>query len=207
MPEGYTVRPMTPEDIDGVVALQAACFPPPFSPDLHWKPRHIAAHLRVFPEGQLVAVSGAKVIASATNARVSEERWDAHGSWMATIGGPMLEGHDPEGQVLVGLDIAVHPEWRGKGVARALYEARFQYVRDHGLRRYGTACRLPGFEAWHLGHKGKVEEYAEQVSKEEASDRTMTPLLKCGLSYKGVIKEYMEDIESGNAAAILEWQP
>ena len=45
------------------------------------------------------------------------------------------------------------------------------------------------------------------VNSGEITDRTLTPLTKMGLTYKGIIENYIEDEESGNAGAILEWTP
>ncbi|MER3496087.1 MAG: GNAT family N-acetyltransferase, partial [Chloroflexota bacterium] len=49
--------------------------------------------------------------------------------------------------------------------------------------------------------------YAEEVVAGRIEDRTLTPLLKMGLRYLGVKPEYMEDLESRNFGAILEWRP
>jgi hypothetical protein len=45
------------------------------------------------------------------------------------------------------------------------------------------------------------------VVTRELTDRTLTPLLSYGLTFLGVIENYMEDVESGDAAALLEWLP
>jgi hypothetical protein len=52
-----------------------------------------------------------------------------------------------------------------------------------------------------------LDEYAKQVDSEQTTDRTMTPLLRYGLKFLGVIRDYMPDEESANAGALLEWTP
>lgn len=195
---------MRPEDVAGAVALQKEAFPPPFSEDLHWDPEHLHAHVTLFPEGQLVAEAGGRIIGSCSNCIISEERWNAHAPWGLTVGGPFLKNHTLDGTTLYGLDISVHPEFRGQGVGRSFYAARFSLVRDRGLRRYGTACRIPGFVASGLA---TPEEYVEAVVRGEKTDRTLTPLLRYGLASRGVIRNYMPDDESADTAALLEWQP
>ncbi len=204
------VRTMTLADVEGAVALQRACFPPPFREELHWQPHHLLKHLEAFPEGQFVAVAGGCVVGSASNVRLPEDRWRAHLSWDETVGGLDLRGHDPAGPVLYGVDISVHPEWRGQGIARKLYEARFALVGSLGLRRYATSCRLPGFRDWLAGmalSQDLLERYLSEVAAGVVVDRTLTPLLKLGLRLEGGLTGHMDDEESMGCAASLEWTP
>jgi len=204
------VRTMTVNDIEGVVALQRACFPPPFPEELLWRPEHLYRHLAVFPKGQFVAAVDGYVVGSASNARLPEDRWRAHLSWDETVGGLDLLGHDPAGPVLYGVDISVHPDWRGQGIARKLYGARFALVRSLGLRRYATSCRLPGFRDWLAGmtlSQDLLERYLNEVAAGAVVDRTLTPLLKLGLRLGGGLACHMDDEESMGCAASLEWTP
>jgi GNAT superfamily N-acetyltransferase len=200
----FAVRPMVPADTAGAVALQRVCFPPPF-PEKHlWTEAHLLAHLARFAEGQFVAVADAQVVGSASAAIVKEEAWDARRSWDETLGGWELSAHDPEGTTLYGADISVHPAYRQRGVGRALYAVRFDLVRRLGLRRFGTACRIPGFAASGLASPAL---YVEAVAAGERADRTLTPLLRYGLRVVACIEGFMHDAESGDAAALLEWTP
>lgn len=235
------VRRLRREDIEGVVALQRACFPPPFPEELLWKREHIERHLDVFPEGQFVAISkgveipcqgeatrskdkpgradahindsDGQVIGSASSLIITEDNYKAHHDWQTTVGGHFLECHDPSGTTLYGVDISVHPDFRGLGVGRKLYEARLQFVRDNRLCRYATACRIPDFAAWWDLHPrieslaDALNAYCREVIGGRTTDRTLTPLLRYGLKFVAVIENYMEDEESANAAALLEWKP
>lgn len=198
-------REMKQEDIEGVVALQASCFPPPFPEDLLWKPQHLERHLTIFPEGQFVAVIGGTVIGSASASRITEDHWQAHLPWEETLGGFFFDTYSPTGTTLYGADISVHPDYRKRGIGRGLYQCRFDAVKGLTLKRYGTACRIPGFQEWNEAHQKSVAEYCEAVRDGKAQDRTLSPLLRLGLSLCGVIDNYMEDEESGNSAALLEW--
>jgi len=212
------IRGMTPEDVDGVVGLQRACFPPPFPAEYLWTREHLLSHLDKFPEGQFVAVwveptgatsaclgSGGEgaIVASASTSRISEAQWQAHLPWEETLGGFKFETYDPHGSTLYAADISVHPDYRGHGIARKLYKARFELCRTLGCARVGTACRIPDYHTF----EGTQEQYVARVDVGGLADRTLTPLLKCGMELSGVIHEYMDDPESGNAAALLEWRP
>jgi len=196
------------QDLEGAVALQTACFPPPFPSELLWQRGHLEQHLVRFPQGQLVAVLGNKVIASASCCLISESNWQRSGDWDSTVGGPNIENHDKNGTTLYGLDISVHPDWRGRGVARSLYQARFALIQQLSLVRFGTACRLPGFRDAATKTIGlSVKQYSEEVASGARSDPTLTPLLRLGCRYLQVIEHYMLDYESDNAAAKLERLP
>ena len=198
---------MRMEHVAGAIALQRECFPPPFPQELLWRSEHLERHLKIFPEGQFVAVSEGRVIGSASNLRISEETWERHGSWDETVGGPTFANHDHHGTTLYGADISVSPHARGKGVARALYDARFRLVLAKKLVRYGTACRIPDYLSFRQQTSGTTQQYIVGVRDESTTDRTLTPLLRIGLKIVAVLDDYMEDEESGNAAVLLSWLP
>jgi GNAT superfamily N-acetyltransferase len=195
---------MTESDIAEVVALQSVAFPPPFDPDKLWAARDLEVHLDLFPDGQWIAEIDGKVVGSCSNSLISESRWRVHENWDQTTGGAQIRTFDPEGSTIYGLDISVAPSARRLGIGRAFYNQRFQFVRERRLRRYGTGCRLPDFAASGLE---SPEAYVKAVQAGILTDRTLTPLLAYGLTFIMTIENYMEDPESGNAAALLEWIP
>jgi len=199
---------MTPGDVPDAANLRAMAFPPPFSSDLHWDPEHLLHHIKVFANGQFVAEMNGGIVGSCSNAIIPDEKWSLHANWGKTVGGPYIRNHTNTGTTLYGLDITVNPDVRRMGIGRAFYEARYDLVRQLGLKRYGTGCRLPDYRAYTLTHLPiSISLYAEKVVAGETFDRTLTPLLRYGLKFLGVIEDYMEDVESGNAAALLEWTP
>jgi hypothetical protein len=72
------------------------------------------------------------------------------------------------------------------------------------LRRIATACRLPDFAVARREGAGDVRAYVQSVVSGSVTDRTLTPLLRYGLRFVEVIEGFMDDPESGNAAALLE---
>lgn len=209
MPERspVVVRRMTPADFDAIVAAQRLCFPPPFPEELLWSRQHLSGHVELFPEGQLTAIVEGEVAGSASSLRVTRARWQEHADWDDLTGGLSLERHEPEGAILYGADISVHPSMRRKGVGRALYRARFALVRELGLDAFATVCRMPDCRAWMQTHQGRPIDYARAVERGEAKDRTLTPFLKMGMKLMGVDEDVMEDPESLDAGARLEWRP
>lgn len=193
--------------VSDAVGLQPLCFPPPFPEDLLWKEEHLRHHLKIFPEGQIIALLDNKVVASGTNLIISEKIWQAHGDFDATVGSFYLDNHDPSGTTLYGVDISVHPDYRGMGIGKKIYQFRFEQVKSLGLVRYGTSVRMPDYSKWAKSSNGTVQEYAKLVEAGELKDRTLTPMIKFGLKLEGIAEGHMDDPESGNAAAILGWYP
>ena len=200
-----TLRPTRVEDAEAVAALQPLAFPPPFNPAYHWQAKHIRAHVLNFPEGQFVAEDEGQVVASSSNVLISEETWTEHretGRHPYSVNFPPPED---EATTLYGADIAVHPDFRRRGIAREIYVARFSLVQRLRLIRYGTACRMPDYAAHGKGLE--QSRYALAVVEGRLSDRTMTPLLRMGLTYLGIIPSTWPDIESGGASAVVVWRP
>jgi len=199
---------MRTEDIDDVVSLQREAFPPPFSEDLLWSAEHLDRHIGLFPEGQFVAEDEGGLVGSCSNTRIDEAHWNLHTTWDETVGGPFLASYDAKGSTIYGLDISVAVRARRQGVGRAFYDCRFTLVRDRGLARYGTGCRLPDLRAaWEQDPSLTPEQFVRHVVAGARIDRTLTPLLRYGLTVVDVAWDYMEDPESMNAAALLEWKP
>lgn len=201
----YRLEQTREEHVDGVVALQRACFPEPFPAELLWKPDHIQRHIEIFAPGQYVILTrDGEVVGSCTNMLTSTTEWNSHRPWDNAVGGLDLPRHDPDGSIVYGIDISVHPAHRRRGLAKRFYQARFDLVRATGLALYGTVCRMPGYAT---SDAASPTAYAESVVDRQRTDPTLTPLLRTGLEYKGCIDAYMDDEESGNAGAILEWTP
>ena len=189
---------------DEVITLQREAFPPPFDETLLWSQSDLATHIDLFPEAQWVAIAENKIVGSCSNTLISEANYQHHSDWEATVGGYQIKTFDPNGTTLYGLDISVACAYRNQGIGRAFYECRKRLVVDRKLKRYATGCRLPDFST--SGFEN-VYEFLELVRMGRKSDRTLSPLLKYDLRIIGAHTNYMEDIESNNCAALLEWEP
>lgn len=195
---------LQPQHIQGAVELQALAFPPPFDAGLLWQAEHLQHHVDIFPAGQWVGLYGGKVVATSSNTLMSSQLFLSGKDWDSKVGGYFLDTFDPVGDTLYGLDISVHPDYRGQGIGRELYQKRFEYARQNALSRYGTSCRIPDFASSGVADP---DAYVNDVVTKKRSDRTLTPLLKYGMNIVKILPNHMDDEESRNTAILLEWKP
>jgi ribosomal protein S18 acetylase RimI-like enzyme len=197
------VRPTRPEDFASIIAIGREVYPtsPP------WTTEQLASHLRVFPQGQLVAVETEtqRVLGMAASLIVRWDDYDPLTHWRDFTENGMFTNHDPErGRTLYGAEIMVHPSGQRRGVGSRLYKARRQLVEQLGLLRIRAGARLRGYHRH--ARRLSAEEYVIKVVNEELRDPTLSFQLKHGFHVLAVVPGYLlHDPESLGYAAVIEW--
>jgi hypothetical protein len=77
--------------------------------------------LNKFPEGQLVIVVDGIVVGSALSLLVTEDFALKHVTKQLQ---ETFHTHNPEGEVLYGIDVFINPQYRGLRLGRRLYDVR-----------------------------------------------------------------------------------
>ena len=172
-------------------------------------PDAVAEQLERFPIGQFVAVTyedGAeKVIGMATTMITSRSPDHDPLPWYDVIGSFGLRNHDPEGDWLYGVDIAVHPDYQRNGVASALYKARLALIDELHLQGWYAGGMLMGYDE-HRDHL-TPRQYAELVIAGDLTDPTVTMQLHRGLEPRAIIEGYYPEWKAGHAAVLLVHEP
>ncbi|CAN5206806.1 hypothetical protein BH09GEM1_BH09GEM1_39190 [soil metagenome] len=198
-----TVRPMTAGDFDGIIALTKAIYPGAPA----WKAEQLESHMRVFPEGQLVAErqDTGDLVAMSASLIVLWDDYELTTSWRDFTDAGMFTNHDPShGRTLYGAEIMVDTTLRGHGIGSAIYSARAALARDLGLLRIRAGARLRDY-APRAATMSSVE-YVRAVLRGELSDRTLSFQLRRGFQVIGVVNNYLRhDPESLGNAAVIEW--
>ncbi|HEU5057893.1 MAG TPA: GNAT family N-acetyltransferase, partial [Kofleriaceae bacterium] len=128
---GLRVCRTGPEQAAGLEELQRIVFPT-LADDQRFKAEHYRHHVEMFPEGQLCVLDGARVVGMTSTVRLDLAGVAEH-SFADVIQGGWLTSHRPDGRWMYGADVGTHPDYRGRGIARALYAARHEAVRALGL--------------------------------------------------------------------------
>ena len=198
---GVRTRNWRPEDIPALVELQKTVYSSAYEEGMYGA-RVFELELAAFPEGQILAELDGKIIGYTATLIVNLEK-DTYYTFVEITGNGTFTTHNPAGDTLYGADMAVHPDYRGMGVARKLYAERKRLLRRFNLRRMIAGGRLPGYRT----HAGKLtpEQYVERVVAGELMDPTLTPQLKVGYHVKEIYMDYSKDLESLNYATLIEY--
>ena len=197
---GLVVMHARPEHAEQLEALQLVCFPT-LADDERFKARHYRKHLELFDEGQFVALDGDCVVGATATIRMRFDFDHIDHTFAEVIQGGWLTSHEPDGDWLYGADIGVAPEYRGQGLATALYAARQELVWRRGLKGQVTGGMLRGYGA--VKHEMSAEDYFAGVVAGRLKDATLSMQLGLGFEPRALLKDYLQDPVSDNYCALI----
>ena len=200
LPDGLVVVNTRPEHAGQLEGLQRVCFPTLDDAE-RFKAAHYRRHLELYPEGQFVALDGDRVVAATTTLRLHFDFEHVTHTFADIIQGGWLTSHQPDGGWLYGADIGVHPDYRGRGLAMALYAARQELVWRQGLQGQVTAAMLPGYAA--VKHRMRVDDYYEAVVAGRLHDPTLSMQMRAGFEPRALIANYLHDPVCDNYSVLI----
>lgn len=160
--------------------------------------------LKTFPEGQICIEDDGKVIAAAFSVIVDYDKFGDKHTYFEITGNAYATTHDPNGDVLYGIDVFADPGYQDMRLGRRLYEARKELCQNLNLRAIMAGGRIPGYV--NHSHEMSPQAYIEAVRRKEIYDPTLTFQLSNDFEVKQVIKGYLpDDKESKGYATLLEW--
>lgn len=185
-----------------VADLLLRCFPTMLPVD-QYDASDLEEYAEVFPEGGIVALDGEKVVGMGLGIFADVDPDDL----------PLLEHdfmyvddvlqHDPLGDYYYGCDLAVHPDYRGHGIAREIYVRRKAVATEHNKRGFYAAAVLPGF----ADHKAAMDAqtYVDKVSAGELFDPTLSVQLRNGFRVVKVLHKFFTFPKSDDWCALILW--
>jgi GNAT superfamily N-acetyltransferase len=169
--------------------------------------RQLASHLRVFPEGQFVALDREldRVVGMSANLIVRWECYDDFDSWEDCTADDMFTNHDPvHGRTMYGAEAIVDPTLQGHGIGGKLYSTRRELIERLGLPRIRGGARLRSYHSYARGMS--AADYVVKVVHGEIDDQTLSFQLDEGFHVLAVVPHYLsEDSETLGYAALIEW--
>ena len=195
------LRPLTLNDYEDIRQIMQVVYHSAGGamPELKYK-----SILKTFPEGQIGIEDDGKVVAAAFSVIVDYDKFGDKHTYMEITGNAYATTHDPNGDVLYGIDVFAHPEYRHMRLGRRLYEARKELCQNLNLRAIMAGGRIPGYK--NHSHEMSPQAYIEAVKRKDIYDPILTFQLSNDFEVKQVLKGYLPiDKESQGYATLLEW--
>ncbi|WP_066305370.1 GNAT family N-acetyltransferase [Bacillus sp. FJAT-29814] len=198
------IRNYTKDDFDQLIAIQAECFPPPFPSELWWNKEQLINHVTRFPEGALCVEIDGELAGSLTGLVVDFDPNELNHNWEEITDHGYIRNHNPNGNTLYIVDISVRPKYRKLGLGKLMMQAMYHVVIERGYDRLLGGGRMPGYHKF--AEKMTANEYLSAIINGQLKDPVISFLLRCGRVPLGIAENYLDDEESCNYAALMEWK-
>jgi predicted amidohydrolase/predicted N-acetyltransferase YhbS len=201
-PATLDIRLAVPDDIPGILALISRAYPG----IENYSTGQLSGQINNFPEGQFVAVLEGAIVGYCASSRIDEVIALAPHDWATITGNGFGSRHDPTGDWLYGIEMAVDDRQRGLRIGKRLYDARRALAERLELRGIVFGGRMPNYARV----KTKVEgpdDYLDRVQRGELRDPVIGFQLSNGFSPIGVLDKYLPfDRASDGLAAHMVWR-
>lgn len=173
-------------------------------PDSYWKEKHIKSLIDKFPDGQVVIKVNGQLAGCALSIAVDYETVEEHHTYKDITGNYTFDTHQPQGDVLYGIDVFIKPEFRGLRLGRRLYDYRKELCEKLNLRGIVFGGRIPNYHKY--ASEISPKEYIEKVKRREIHDPVLNFQIQNDFHPNRIMKGYLEgDNASGEYAVLLEW--
>lgn len=170
----------------------------------YWSLGAIERLIEKFPEGQIVIKADGVVVGCALSIIVDYKRFGDNHTYKQITGNYTFNTHDPDGDVLYGLEVFIHPDYRGLRLGRRLYEARKDLCESLNLRAIVFGGRIP--EYYQYAETLSPKEYIAKVKSKEIYDPVLSFQLSNDFHVVKVLNNYLpEDEQSKEYATLLQW--
>ncbi|MFC0603046.1 carbon-nitrogen hydrolase family protein [Winogradskyella pulchriflava] len=170
----------------------------------YWKKEHIARLTSIFSEGQVVIRIDGQLAGCALSLIVDYDKIDDNHTYADIIEGDKFKNHDPEGDVLYGIDVFIKPEFRGLRLGRRLYDYRKELCENLNLKGIVFGGRMPNYHKYKDQYSPK--EYIQKVKHKEIHDPVLNFQTSNDFHPIRIIKGYLEgDSASSEYAVLMEW--
>ncbi len=172
--------------------------------DVFWTHAQIEKLIRIFPEGQIVTVVDGKIVGCALSIIVDYDLVKGDHTYAKVTGDETFSTHNPKGNILYGIEVFIHPEYRGLRLARRMYEYRKELCEKLNLKAIMFGGRIPNY--YKYADQMRPKEYIEKVRSREIYDPVLTFQLSNDFHVRRVMRNYLpNDEESKHCATLLQW--
>lgn len=138
----------------------------------YWKEDALKKLMHKFPDGQVVITHNGKVVGCALSIIVNYDRFGDRHNYRDITGNFSFDTHDEKGDTLYGIEVFVHPGFRGMRLARRLYDARKTLCERLNLKMIVAGGRIPKYGMYADQFTPRM--YIDKVRNREIFDPTLT---------------------------------
>lgn len=193
---------LTREQYPQLKELMLTCYPKVEDPA--WEKKHVDTLIDLFPKGQVVVMVDGVLAGAALSILIKYDRFDEKHTYIEMTANDTFDTHTPDGDTIYGLDMMVHPDYRGLRLGRRMYDYRKELCEEMNLKGIVFGGRLPNY---HI-HQDELtpKQYIQKVKKKEVYDPVLNFQLSNDFHVKRLARHYLpEDEASQGLAALLEW--
>ncbi len=193
---------LQPNDYEELKSLMIACYPKLAEPA--WKQAQINRLLEIFPEGQVAVKVDDRIAGVALCIIVNGQRFNAPHTYRQATGDYTFKTHTEDGDTLYGIDVFIHPDYRGMRLGRRLYDYRKELCEKLNLKGITFGGRIPNYHQ----HSSALSprQYIEQVRMKAIHDPVLNFQLQNDFYPSRVLKGYLAgDLASEEYAVLMRW--
>jgi len=173
-------------------------------PEAYWKKSHIEKLIELFPEGQVVIKVNNQLAGCALSIVVDYDKFRAAHTYKEITGNYSFSTHTSEGDVLYGIDVFIHPKFRGLRLGRRLYDYRKEICENFNLKSIAFGGRIPNYHKY--ADKLTPKQYIDKVKRQEIHDPVLNFQISNDFHPSRILRGYLEgDVQSNEFAVLLEW--
>lgn len=196
------IRNAKPKDIPAILPLYEQVYGIAYG----YTADQIAGQINRFPDGQFVAEFEGRIVGHCVTFIIDSATALSPHTWNEITGGGFAARHDPEGDMLYGMDVIVDAEFRRLRIGQRFYKVRQDLCQWLELKGIVFGGRIPGYQRHRKDYPNPAD-YVEAVKASRLRDPVLSFQLRQGFEIVGVLRNYMpEDLESGGHATQMFWR-
>jgi len=190
---GYDIRPARQDDLPSMLILEK----------IAWGTQGASAEMlesriRVFPAGQIVALTEREVVGYLSFQRVDALCADTRSWGQLTDEGTIRRSHMPEGEYLFGVNLSVSPGHPGVGLQLQL--AGWRMGIEHRVRGCFLGSRVPGYSM--VSDRYSIEKWVHGKNS-KSKDKMVRYYQGAGFRVVALVPNYFPDPESLNYGVLM----
>ncbi|MCA8902614.1 MAG: GNAT family N-acetyltransferase [Hyphomonas sp.] len=201
-PAKLIVRNAETRDIPGIVGLSERVY----GAGMGYSQAQIMGLINRFADGQFIAEYEGRIVGFCATFMISGDVALQPHTWDEITGVGYAARHNPDGDMLYGMDVLVHPDYRRLRIGDRFYRVRKDLCQWLELKGIVFGGRMPGY-ARHAKEYPDPKDYVDAVLEKKFKDPVINFQLRHGFRPIGVIRNYLKgDAASKDCATHMLWE-